>query len=172
MFLSLNVFLFCKQGQKFASANLTLVSPIWTLQEGAWAIPMAKSPTFSNLETFGDELIEIQLGELPTHQNLFSLVEFFCRFLFGRSPFRLPSDKTEVKFEPLDLMILDELRNKNLISCKTNLELQPIKFWKPHEEFLDHAGALQDAFKMNDPSRFFTQNAFCRGMFILLSAHV
>jgi hypothetical protein len=172
MFVSLNVFFFCKQGQKFASSNLTSISPIWTLQEGAWAIPMAKSPTISNLETFGHELIMIQLGELPTHQNLFSLVEFFCRFLFGRLPFRLPSDKTEAKFEPLDFMILDELRNKNLISCKTNLELRPIKVWKPHEKFLDHAGALQDAFKTNDPSRFFTQNPFCRENFILRSRYM
>ena len=164
-FVSLNVFFFCKQGQKFASSNLTSISPIWTLQEGAWAIPMAKSPTISNLETFGHELIMIQLGELPTHQNLFSLVEFFCRFLFGRLPFRLPSDKTEAKFEPLDFMILDELRNKNLISCKTNLELRPIKVWDPHEDILDDAGAFPISLNMTDFSEFVDENAFCQVFF-------
>ena len=165
MFVRLNVIFICNQGQTIASSNLTLVSPIWTLQEGALSIRVTPTPTISSLGTIGFKLNEIQYDELPNHKSSFSSAEFLCRFLFGRSPFRLPPDKTAANFEPLELKTLSELGAEILTGWKATLAQWSIQIWEPHENILDHAGALQVAFNVTDFPRFADENAFCQSFF-------
>ena len=155
MFVSLNVILFCKQGQKFASSNLTLVSSNWTLEEGVWSIPVTRSPIISSLKTIGYELTEIRIGESQTHQSLFLSDGFSRRFQFGLSPFRLPPDKTSANFGSLDLKTLFELGAEILTTWKANLAQWSVKVWEPHEVISDHAETFQIANNMIKLSKFF-----------------